>query len=133
MNTVLLDTNIISFIMKGDTRILAYKPYLDGKILGISFMTVAELFQWAEIKNWGENRKNQLQQTLRNYLVLSYDIQTCQLWGTIRAERKKMGLPISSQDAWIAATAVQYSIPLATHNPSDFQKIDGLTIITTLP
>ena len=45
MNTVLLDTNIVSFLLKGDSRIEAYLPFLEQKQLAISFMTVAELYQ----------------------------------------------------------------------------------------
>jgi len=45
MKAVLLDTNIISFIFKKDTRAETYQPHLQGKILTTSFMTVAELYQ----------------------------------------------------------------------------------------
>ena len=46
---VLLDTNFISFLMKGDSRSTAYKPHLQDRMSAISFMTVAELLQWAAI------------------------------------------------------------------------------------
>jgi len=39
-------------------------------------------------------------------------------------------MPVSVGDAWIAATALAYSIPLVTHNYSDFKNISGLQIIT---
>jgi len=32
-------------------------------------------------------------------------------------------------DAWIAATALAFGIPLATHNKNDFAHIAGLDII----
>ena len=47
MATVLLDTDVISFVFKGDSRGAAYAPLLQGNRLALSFMTVAELFQWA--------------------------------------------------------------------------------------
>jgi tRNA(fMet)-specific endonuclease VapC len=50
MNIVLLDTNIISFLLKADSRAQSYTPYLENHKLAISFMTVAELFQWAAIR-----------------------------------------------------------------------------------
>ena len=37
MNFVLLDTNIVSFIFKGDNRLQPYEPYLKENILSISF------------------------------------------------------------------------------------------------
>jgi predicted nucleic acid-binding protein len=41
-----------------------------------------------------------------------------------------LGQPIAPQDVWIAATALRYNLPLITHNPSDYQEIAGLTLIT---
>jgi hypothetical protein len=44
MATVLLDTDVVSFLFKGDSRGAAYAPLLRGNRLALSFMTVAELF-----------------------------------------------------------------------------------------
>lgn len=133
MDVILLDTNIVSFILKGDTRASHYEPHLKDRQLAISFMTVAELYQWAAVRKWGERRQDQLTQTLKvNYTVLSFDVRLCQIWGELRAERQSIGKPISSQDAWVAATALHYSLPLVTHNPKDFADISNLKIITTL-
>ena len=133
MSTLLLDTNIVSFAFKGDSRIRAYEPYLENHKLGISFMTVAELHQWASIRNWGHNRREKLKQSLMiNYVVLAYDIAICQRWGELRASRRAIGRPISPQDAWIAVTAMHYKLPLVTHNPKDFEAISDLEIITTV-
>ncbi len=49
MNTILIDTNIISYILKTATRAKQYAPLLAGNRLAISFATVAELFEWSEI------------------------------------------------------------------------------------
>ncbi|TVL95969.1 MAG: twitching motility protein PilT [Candidatus Brocadia sp. WS118] len=130
MNAVLLDTNIISFIFKKDSRAKSYEPHLKGKILTTSFMTVAELFQWAMVRNWGEKRKQRMENELKKYIVFPFDINTCRLWGEIRAKCIKVGQPISAQDAWIAATARQHSLPLVTHNPDHFKAVDDLEIIT---
>ena len=51
--TVILDTDVVSFLFKGDTRAEAYRIHLRGKTLALSFMTVAELYQWALVRNWG--------------------------------------------------------------------------------
>jgi predicted nucleic acid-binding protein len=47
MPTILLDTDVVSFLIKGDTRATTYAPLVQGNTLAVSFMTVAELFQWA--------------------------------------------------------------------------------------
>ena len=130
MDTVLLDTNIISFAFKGDSRAVSYAPLLQGRRLAISFMTVAELFQWAAIRKWGAHRTSQLEASLENYVVLPFDIALCRLWGEVRAKCRAAGRPISPQDAWVAATALWHHLPLVTHNPSDFEVIEELELIT---
>ena len=67
-----------------------------------------------------------------DYTLLSFDVRLCQIWGELRAARLSMGKPISSQDAWIAATALHYDISPVTHNPKDFVDISNLRIITTV-
>lgn len=132
MSVVLLDTNIVSFLFKGDSRAGYYASHLEGRILTISFMTVAELFQWAAIRNWGARRRSQLESSLQNYTVLPFDIAMCRWWGEIRAQCRVAGQPISPQDAWIAAAALRHDLPLVTHNPDDFKVIEGLELITAV-
>lgn len=133
MSLILLDTNIVSFLFKGDSRAGLYTGHLQGQQLAISFMTVAELYQWAAVRRWSAYRISQLERTLReNYAILAFDIALCQLWGQVRARRRAKGKPISPEDAWIAATALHYNIPLVTHNPTDFEEITGLKIITAV-
>ena len=43
MDAALVDTDVVSFTFKRDTRHHLYRPHLDGKLLSLSFMTVAEL------------------------------------------------------------------------------------------
>ena len=128
MRFILLDTNVVSYLFKGDTRASQYAPLIQGYRLAISFVTVAELFEWAITRNWGERRFQQLEQTLKTYVVIPIDIELCRTWGTIRAQQHAVGRAIAPQDAWIAATSLRHQLPLVTHNPSDFQSIKGLEI-----
>lgn len=130
MSVVLLDTNIVSYIFKRDTRATLYAPHTENRELAIAVMTVAGLFQWAEVRSWGEARKARLERHLDRYTILPVDIESCRSWASTRALRSARGLPISPQDAWVTATALRYQLPLVTHNPDDFEQIPGLTIIT---
>lgn len=130
MTTVLLDTNVVSFLFKRDTRATLYAPHLLDRELAISLMTVAELFQWAAVRNWGKPRLQQLEQLFERYTLLPVDLDLCRHWAEIRAACSKAGFAISPQDAWIAATALRYTLPLVTHNPGDFAHVPDVVIIT---
>ena len=67
--TVVVDTDVVSFLYKRDTRAMAYRPHLNGQLPFISFMTLAELEQWMEVRNWGPSRRRDLHDYLRRYKV----------------------------------------------------------------
>lgn len=56
ISTLIADTDVVSFIFKGDTRGAAYDAHLADKLAYISFQTAAELEQWAIARNWGARR-----------------------------------------------------------------------------
>ncbi len=131
MSAVLVvDTDVVSFLFKADTRAAAYRPRLEGNTLAVSFMTVAELYQWAFVRDWGERRLRWLEEELRRFAILPFDAELCQIWARITVERQRAGRPISVQDAWVAATALRYACPLVTHNAGDFAGIANLKVIS---
>lgn len=85
MEVVLLDTDVVSFLLKRDSRLSSYASHIQGRRLALSFMTVAELFQWAAVRHWGPQRVRQLEIDLKAYLILPFDILLCRLWGELRA------------------------------------------------
>jgi tRNA(fMet)-specific endonuclease VapC len=93
-------------------------------------MTVAELFQWAAIRNWETSRIASLERSLKNYLIIPVDIELCRIWGNLRAQRQAIGKIISPQYAWIAATALRPNLTLVTNNGKDFQNIPKLQVLT---
>jgi len=42
---LVVDTDVVSFFFKGDTRSALYRPHLDGRLLVISFMTVRKRYR----------------------------------------------------------------------------------------
>jgi predicted nucleic acid-binding protein len=127
----LVDTNVISFLLKAHTLAASYQPYLTGYTLAVSFMTVAEMREGAVLARWGQRRLTQLENTLRQLLILHSDDDICSKWAEIRAARRAQ--PIGVADAWIAATALAHGLELVTHDAIDFRNIAGLTILTATP
>lgn len=60
---------------------------------------------------------------------LPFDAQAADHYATIVAERTRMGRPISTEDAQIAAIALAHGLTLATRNVSDFEGISGLVVV----
>ena len=127
---LILDTNIVSYLMKGGLLADTYIPQIQEKLLSIAFITVGEMFYGAEKANWGMKKRIELETTLSNFVVLPYDQEIARCYGRLVDERRRKGKPIQQNDAWIAACAIRHSIPLVTHNVKDFTDISSLKIIT---
>jgi tRNA(fMet)-specific endonuclease VapC len=56
MKPVVLDTDVVSFLFKGDNRAERYVPQRQNRQWLISFMTEAELEQWALLAKWSARR-----------------------------------------------------------------------------
>lgn len=130
MGLLLVDTDVASFLFKSDSRAEEYLDILQGNELALSFMTVAELFQWAAMRRWGDARIARLETALEKYLVLPVDAELCRRWGQLRSQMKAKGIAISVQDAWIAATALRYDLALVSHNGKDFRHVAGLELLS---
>ncbi len=130
MTTVIVDTDVASFLLKGDTRAELYRPRLQGKTLALSFIPVAELYQWAYVRNWGVRKLTRLEEQLHRYVIVPFDNQLCKQWARVCVQRRRLGRPISVQDAWVAATALRHGCYLVTHNREDFSDIAGLEVIS---
>jgi predicted nucleic acid-binding protein len=50
---IILDTNIVSYLMKGGPLAEVYALHVQGKLLAIAFITVGEMYFGAENNNWG--------------------------------------------------------------------------------
>lgn len=126
---IVVDTDVFSYLLKKDTRGEYFQPYLLNRTLALSFMSVAELYFGAYKDNWGSTRLAELENAMKNYVVLPYDYSVCQTWARLRCEQKARGRDMKLGNLWIAATALQHDCALATNNRKDFEGIVGLELI----
>ena len=131
MDRVVVDTDIVSFYFKEDSRFELYQADLDGKQLVISFMTLAELFYWQELRHWGERRRALMNDAIEaGFVIYPVHTELCKTWSRLRMQAHESGRVLDSADAWIAATAVQLGLPLASHNQRDFEYLPHLELIS---
>jgi predicted nucleic acid-binding protein len=107
-----------------------YSPYVIGKTIAVSFITVGELLFGARKRKWGAQKVAELQLRLRNAVIVPYDLAVCEAYGTLKAGLYESGRPIEDNDLWIAACAVRHAIPLVSNNRGHFEGIPGLVLRT---
>ena len=127
---VVVDTDVVSYLYKNDTRASLYEPHLNDPPFIVSFMSLAELRRWTLERNWGERRRQELEEYLTRYLILQSDDQMCDRWAQAMNSARRRGQPLGPADAWVAATALVLDIPLVTHNGAHYVGIEGLRVIS---
>jgi tRNA(fMet)-specific endonuclease VapC len=133
MTAVVVDTCVVSFLLKRDTRAELYRPHLRVDTKVISFMTLAELYRWSVKRNWSERRRTELEDDLRSYVVYGTNRELCRKWAETTDQARRDGYPIADDDAWIAATALLYDLPLVSNDRNDFKHIAGLKLLSEAP
>ena len=92
MDTVLLDTDAFSFLIKeDDTRAELYRPHVKGKTIALSFVTVGELFAWAGKKRWSAKRSAELERRIKAAVIVPFDLELCKEFGKLKAELMNAG------------------------------------------
>lgn len=119
-DTVIVDTDVFSWLMRGHQRAKNFLPHLTDRVPAICFTTVGELYFGAHKDSWGERKLAQLEQSIRRYAVLPWDANLAKLWGQLlvkaRAAASPLGQREHTNDLWIATCAVYYEAPLLTGN-----------------
>lgn len=118
----LLDTNIVIAIFSQEQKVL---EKLEENEIFIPSIVLGELFYGAYKSKKVEENLSRLKDLINASPVLSPDSLTAQYYGQIQTKLKVKGTPIPQNDIWIAATALQYQIILATRD-DHFQEVDGL-------
>jgi predicted nucleic acid-binding protein len=78
------------------------------------------------------SRQAHLQQAEADFVPLPFDASAARAFGGVAASLRRGGRKTAARvyDAMIAATAIANDLPVYTCNPSDFNGIDGLEVVT---
>lgn len=122
---ILLDTDICIELLKGNKRIVQRRSQYEDPV-GVSFMTVAELYYGAEKSPDPPKNHTTIEALLLTVEIVQPDIPILKRFGLVKAELQRMGMVIPDADVFIASTAMEIGAKLITGNLKHFERIPGL-------
>ncbi len=129
MPSFMLDTDTVSFALRGhgrvEERILERRP----SELCISSITLGELRFGADLKR-SRRLHDLITSFVRSVAVLPFDVAAAESFGAVAATLRGRGASIGGFDTLIAAHALSAAATLVTGNARHFGRVPGLTIVT---
>ena len=128
MRRLLIDTNIYSYALKGESGVIEVLRKADE--IGFSVISIGELL--SGFKKGGREKKNreELEEFLDSPRVVVYSVNedTAEFYAEVLNNLRKTGESVPTNDIWIAAVAFQNGLMLFTKG-THFQKIAGLSLV----
>jgi tRNA(fMet)-specific endonuclease VapC len=125
-NVILVDTSIfIDYYRKTDKSKSAWINLIDrGYEFAISVITKYELYSGAT-----QNQISFWDKIISTIIVIPFDESCVNTAVQINSSLKKKRKQIDIADLFIAATAVNLNLPIATLNKKHFERIDEITVV----
>ena len=125
-----MDTNWIIDYLKGKQPIVRLLNELTLEGIGISIITLAELYQGLHGSNDPKGDEVSLNAFLDDTDVVPIDDVVCRIFAAERHRLRVAGMPIENFDLMIASTAIRHDLTLATNNRRHFERVRNLRIIS---
>jgi predicted nucleic acid-binding protein len=128
MTGFLVDTNCISELVrvKPEPRVLAWIEAADETSLYLSVLTLGEIRKGLAALPQSR-RRSRLETWLEVELqarfsgrILPIDVGVANRWGSLAANAKAKGRPLSTIDGLLAATAIHHDLTVVSRNVGDF-------------
>jgi len=125
----LLDTNIISYWMRGDKKVIARIKKHTPADLSLSAVTLAEiLYGIAKSPMKKKERRLKIKQISSLLALYPFDEAAAEEYALIRAQLEREGRAISERDTQIASIAMAHKLTVVTHNIKEFGRIAKLKV-----
>ena len=129
MPAYMLDTDTVSFALRGRGRVAARLLEHRPSELCVSSLTLAELRYGAD-----RRRSRKLHRLIDTFVdsvaVADFDRGAADRFGGLGALLARRGTPIGTLDTLIAAHALALGLTLVTNNERRFSRVPGLTVET---
>jgi tRNA(fMet)-specific endonuclease VapC len=125
----LLDTNIISYWMRGDKGVIDRIKHHSPADLSLSTITLAEILYGIEkspVKK--KERRLKIEQIVLLLDLYPFGESAAEKYAVVRAQLEREGTPISERDTQIAAIAIAKRLTVVTHNVKEFNRIRELKV-----
>lgn len=126
----LLDTDWSIHCLHRVERVVARLTELRPEGVGISIISLAELYQGVFYATDPVGNERALRDFLAPFPVVPLEDEICRIFARERGRLKAMGTPIGDFDLLIGATALQHNLTLLSNNRRHFERISGLSILS---
>ena len=126
----LLDTNIVSYWMRGDERVIERLKEQAPSELALSTITLAEILygiRWSPVKK--RDRQGKIDSIVSMLNVHPFDELATQTYAVVRCQLESSGTAISERDTQIAAIALARQLTVVTHNVREFARVPRLRVV----
>jgi tRNA(fMet)-specific endonuclease VapC len=127
MPAYMLDTDTVSFALRGQGRVAARLLEHLPSQLRISSITLAELRFGAETR-----RSRRLHRLISTFIdsvaVVAFDERAADRFATVATSLARRGSPIGTLDTLMAAHALSLGLTFVTNNTQHFARVVGLKV-----
>ncbi|HLA78829.1 MAG TPA: type II toxin-antitoxin system VapC family toxin [Vicinamibacteria bacterium] len=127
MPRYMLDTDTVSFAMRGEGQVAARLLLHPPSEVCLSSVTLAELRFGAEAR-----RSQKLNRLIRSFVkdvaVLPFDQLAADRFAVVAATLARRGEPIGAFDTLMAAHALSLGLTVVTNNTKHFSRVPGLAV-----
>lgn len=121
----LLDTNVAIAVLNDELDLASRRG--SGQEVFLCVTVVGELLFGAEKSSRKENNRARVERLAGLCPLVQQDVETSRRYAIIKAELERKGKPIPENDLWIAASALQHGLILATRD-GHFREIEPLQV-----
>ncbi len=128
----LLDTDTCIDLLRGREATVRHTAEHSPADLAVSSITRYELLYGVERcpPGWRKRESGKVRLLLEHIRILPFTADTASHAATLRAALEAAGHSIGPIDLLIAATALEYALPVVTTNLAEFRRVSGLQCLS---
>ena len=126
----LVDSDWIIQHFRGNARVAHRIEELISEGIGISVVSMGELYEGVYRSSDPTDSEAALQLILSEIDVVNMDDEICRIYGQESGRLRGKNARIGDNDLWIGATALRHDLTLLTNNRKHFKRMHSLSIVS---